>query len=103
VALLALTGIIQSLSLVASFSALVETAYGRLVLAKIALLLALVALGAYNQRRSLPRLRRLAAGGEEPGRVSTLLRRAVAWEVGLIVVVLGVTSVLVATTPVVSG
>ena len=103
VALLALTGIIQSLSLVASFSALVETAYGRLVLVKIALLVALVALGAYNQRRSLPRLKRLAAGGEEPGRAATLLRRAVAWEVGLILVVLGVTSVLVATTPAVSG
>jgi copper transport protein len=102
VALLALTGVIHSLSLVASFGALVDTAYGRLVLAKIALLSALVALGAYNQRRSLPRLRRLAAGGEEPGRAAALLHRAVAMEVVFILVVLGVTSVLVATTPAVS-
>jgi copper transport protein len=102
VALLALTGVVQSLSLVASFGALVDTAYGRLVLVKIALLSMLVALGAYNQRRSLPRLRRLAAGGEEPGRAAALLRRAVAWEVAFILVVLGVTSVLVATTPGVS-
>jgi copper transport protein len=102
VALLALTGVIQSLSLVASFGALIDTAYGRLVLAKIVLLSALVALGAYNQRRSLPRLRRLAAGGEEPGRAAALLRRAVALEVGFILAVLGVTSILVATTPAVS-
>jgi copper transport protein len=103
VALLALTGVIQSLSLVASFGALVDTAYGRLVLAKIVLLSALVALGAYNQRRSLPRLRRLAAGDEEPGRAAALLHRAVAWEVAFILAVLGVTSVLVATTPAVSA
>jgi copper transport protein len=62
----------------------------------------LVALGAYNRRRSLPRLRRLAAGGEEPGRAAALLRRAVAFEVAFILVVLGVTSVLVGTTPGVS-
>jgi copper transport protein len=102
VALLALTGVVQSLSLVASFGALVDTAYGRLVLAKIALLILLIALGAYNQRRSLPRLRRLAAGGEEPGRAAALLHRAVALEVVFILVVLGVTSILVATTPGVS-
>jgi copper transport protein len=102
VAVLALTGVIQSLSLVASFGALIDTAYGRLVLAKIVLLGGLVALGAYNQRRSLPRLRRLAAGGEEPGRAGAMLHRAVAWEVAFILVVLGVTSVLVATTPAVS-
>lgn len=102
VALIVVTGVIQSVALVGSFGALVDTAYGRLVLAKIGLLIGLVALGAYNQRRSLPRLRRLSAGGEEPGRAGILLRRAVIAEVGLVIVVLAVTSVLVVTQPAVS-
>jgi len=99
VMVLLLTGIVQSIFLVESFSALVDTAYGRLVLVKIALFTALMALGAYNQRRSLPRLRQLADGAEEPGRGGALLRRAVAFEVGFALVVLGVTSALVVTQP----
>jgi copper transport protein len=99
VALLVATGIVQSIVLVGSVGALFETAYGRLVLAKIAALLMLVALGAQNQRRSLPRLRRLARGGEPPGRAALVLRRAVAAEVAFVLVVLAVTSVLVATEP----
>jgi copper transport protein len=94
-----LSGIVQAVALVGSVWALFETAYGRLVLVKVALLLALLAVGAYNQRRSMPRLRRLAAGGGEPGRAATFLRRAVAFEVALLLIVLGATSVLVATEP----
>lgn len=99
VTLLLLTGIVQSIALVGAFDAFVETAYGRLVLAKIALFLGLISLGAYNQRRLLPRLRMVAGGGEEPERAAALLRRSVACEIGLAVVVLGVVSVLVATEP----
>ena len=99
VAVLVLSGIVQAVALVGSVPALYDTAYGRLVLVKIGLLLALLSLGAYNQRRSLPRLRRLAAGGEEPGGAATILRRAVAFEVAFLLIVLGVTSVLVATDP----
>jgi copper transport protein len=102
VALLLLTGIVQSVVLVNSLDAFVETAYGRLVLAKVVIFLALIALGAYNQRRLLPRLRLIAAGGAEPERAAALLRRSVACEVGLAVVVLGVASVLVATRPAVA-
>jgi copper transport protein len=103
VAVLLLTGIVQSVALVGSVDALVETAYGRLVLAKIALFLALIAFGAFNQRRLLPQLRALAEAGDEPGRAAALLRRSVAFEVSLVLVVLGVTSVLVATQPAVSA
>lgn len=99
VSLLLLAGIVQSIALVGALDAFVETAYGRLVLAKITLFLGIVSLGAYNQRRLLPQLRTAAAGGEEPGRAEALLRRSVAVEVGLALVVLGVTSVLVATEP----
>jgi copper transport protein len=99
VTLLLLSGIVNSLVLVASFDALVETAYGRLVLAKIALFGALISLGAFNQRRMLPQLRTVAARGDPPGRAAAVLRRSVALEIGFAVLVLGLTSVLVATQP----
>jgi copper transport protein len=99
VALLLLSGIVQSIALVGAFDAFVETAYGRLVLAKIALFMGLISFGAYNQRRLLPRLRKVAEGAEQPERAAALLRRSVASEVALALVVLSVASVLVATEP----
>jgi putative copper export protein len=80
-------------------NALVDTRYGLLVLAKVALITLLIALGALNQRWALPRLRLLAAGGEEPGRAASILRRSVAMEVGFLLAAIAVTSVLVATEP----
>ena len=103
VTLLLLTGIVNSVILVASFDALVETAYGRLVLAKFAGFAALISLGAFNQRRMLPQLRATAARGDPSGRTATVLGRAVALEVGFALIVLGVTSVLVATEPAAGG
>ncbi len=99
VTLLLLSGIVQAVVFVNSLEAFIDTAYGRLVLAKIALFLGLISLGAYNQRRLLPGLRRVADGAEEPERAAALLRRSVASEVALALVVLGVVSVLVATQP----
>jgi copper transport protein len=99
VLILLLTGIAQAVALVGSFEALLDTAYGRLVLAKFALLALLIALGALNQRWALPRLRLLAAGGGEPGRAAAILRRSVALEVAFVLVVIAITSVLVATEP----
>lgn len=99
VLILLLTGIAQSIALVGSLSALRDTDYGLLVLAKIMLLGLLIALGGFNQRWALPRLRLLAAGGAEPGRAAAILRRSVALEVGFALVVIAVTSVLVATEP----
>jgi copper transport protein len=99
VSLLLLTGIIQSVVLIGSVEAIYDTAYGRLVMAKVALFLALIGLGAYNQRRLLPRLRQQALEGADPGRAAALLRRAVGFEIGFALVVLGVTSVLVVTQP----
>lgn len=99
VLILLLTGIAQSVALVGSLSALRDTDYGLLVLAKILLLGLLIALGGFNQRWALPRLRLLAAGAGEPARAATVLRRSVALEVGFALVVIAVTSVLVATEP----
>jgi putative copper export protein len=56
VAVLVMSGIVQAVALVGSVPALYETAYGRLVLVKVGLLLALLSLGAYNQRESSLRL-----------------------------------------------
>ncbi|MFL5887334.1 MAG: CopD family protein, partial [Thermoleophilaceae bacterium] len=99
VVLLVATGWIQAFVHVGSWSALVQTGYGRAVLAKIGLTLALVCLGAINRRRAIPALRRLARGEETGTRPSRLLARAMAAEVVLVVAVLGVTSALVSYAP----
>jgi copper transport protein len=100
VAALLLTGVIQGLIEVRAIDELASTAFGRAVLVKSALLVSLlIPLGAYNRRVSVPTLRRLAAGGETPGRAGVLLRRTVRAEVALVVVVLGVTAALVSYAP----
>lgn len=95
VAAILLTGIGQAYAYVRHLDALLDTAYGRAVLIKLVLLVgALVPLGAYNHYRSVPRLQRIAAGGEAPARAGLLLRRTLRLEVALVVVVLGVTGAL---------
>jgi copper transport protein len=88
------TGLIQAYIEVRSVPNLFDTAFGRAVLIKFCLLLSLIALGAFNRRRSVPRLRALAESGAPPGRTGLLLRRALRTEVALIAVVLGVTAAL---------
>jgi len=95
VAAVLLSGAGQAYAYVRDLDNLLDTAYGRAVLIKLVLLLAvLVPLGACNRYRSLPRLRGIAAGGEAPGRPGVLLRRTLRGEVALLVVVLGVTAAL---------
>ncbi|HTV90168.1 MAG TPA: copper homeostasis membrane protein CopD [Stellaceae bacterium] len=57
VALIVVTGTVNSVMLVGSFRALLETPYGRLLMVKIALFLAMVGLALINRFRLLPRLR----------------------------------------------
>ncbi|MFI6328409.1 copper resistance CopC/CopD family protein [Micromonospora chersina] len=90
VAALLLAGTVQGLIEVATPKALVDTTYGRLLLAKIVLFALVVGVAAYS--RSLVR-RRTAAG--RPG----LMRRAVLAELAITAVVLGVSATLVQTTP----
>jgi copper transport protein len=100
VAVVLLTGLGQAYAYVRELDNLLDTAYGRAVLIKFALLAGLlVPLGAHNRYRSVPRLERIAAGGEPPGRAGLLLRRVLRGEVALIVVVLGVTAALAAYAP----
>jgi copper transport protein len=97
-----LTGLIQAYVYVRRLDALIETGYGRAVLIKFVLLMILIGIGAYNRRRSVPRLNKIAAGGESPGRAGLLLRRALRAEVALLVVVIGVTAALASYAPPIS-
>jgi copper transport protein len=104
VAAILLTGLVQAYVYVRRLDALIETGYGRAVLIKFVLLVAiLIPLGAYNRRRSVPRLNRIASGGEPPGRAGVLLRRALRAEVAVLVVVLGVTAALASYAPAVTA
>jgi copper transport protein len=98
-----LTGLVQAYVYVRRLDALIETGYGRAVLIKFILLMVLIGIGAYNRRRSVPRLNKIAAGGEPPGRAGLLLRRALRAEVALLVVVIGVTAALASYAPPISA
>jgi copper transport protein len=100
VAVLAVTallvaGVVNGLYEVGSWSALWETTYGRLLLIKVALVLPLLALGAFNNRVSVPRVR---DGGASELDKRRFLRTTGA-ELALLVVVVGITAALVAEPP----
>ncbi|SCG66850.1 copper transport protein [Micromonospora halophytica] len=90
VAALLLAGTVQALIEVGGLAALLDTTYGRLLLAKIVLFALVVGVAAYS--RALVR-RRTAAGRPTP------VRRAVWVELAITAVVLGVSATLVQTTP----
>jgi copper transport protein len=96
---LAVSGVAQAIFEVGGIPALVDTGYGRAVLAKSLLLGVLIGFGAANRKRLIPGLSRAAAAAKSPERIWRSLRRNVRIEVALIAVVLGVTAVLVAYAP----
>ena len=72
-----------------------ETTYGQLLLVKISLVLPLLALGLYNNRRAVPRLReQIASAGER-----TRFLRTAGAELALMVAIVSVTAVLVSEPP----
>ena len=79
----AFTGVVQTRLFLDSWSALVSSAYGLLVLAKTAGLLILVAFGAYNRQRVMPRLT-TAPNATEVG----VLRSSVVREVVVVAIVI---------------
>lgn len=91
VAVLLACGVVNGYLQVRSWNALLHTTYGQLVLVKAALLVPLVALGAYQRLRAVPGVR---AGSRSHGFV-----RAAAHELGLMAAVVGVTAVLAAEPP----
>jgi len=104
------TGLVQAWRQVGTLDGLVATDYGRLLLAKMTLVVLLVAAGAVSRsvvhRRLLP-TSVLVARAEGPGAARldpdldtvTRLRRSVGLEVAIAVAVLALTAVLVATDP----
>ncbi|GGM72466.1 transport integral membrane protein [Dactylosporangium sucinum] len=107
ITVLVLAGTAQALVEIGTLDALTGTTYGRLVIAKVALLAIIIGVAAYS--RSLTNRRFVPApveGDEEPAGEPEvgdgdrrLLRRAVFAEVAVAIVVLAVTSVLVQTSP----
>jgi copper transport protein len=88
---MAVTGAITAVTMLKSWEALFGTTYGRLLLAKLAVLLAVLALGAMNWRVYGPALARAPSNRR-------LLRSATA-EVVLALVILGLTGSLVSASP----
>ncbi|MFN8017598.1 MAG: copper resistance protein CopC [Acidimicrobiales bacterium] len=83
---------------VGSIEALTSTTYGQLLLAKIFVVVVVLACAAWNRFRLLPHV---AAGADDAHGLATLrsLRRVMTIEVALIVAALAITSVLVNVTP----
>ena len=95
VTVLLVAGVINGYLEVRTWSGLWETTYGRLLLVKVALVLPLLALGAYNNRVSV---RRIAAGTQSVLDRSRFLR-AVGAELAIVVAIVAVTAVLVGEPP----
>jgi copper transport protein len=95
VAALLVAGTYNAYEEVGAWRGLWDTTYGLLLLTKIALVLPVLALGAYNNRYAVPRLRNAVASVAEQRR---FLRMAGA-ELAIIVAIVGVTAVLVTEPP----
>jgi copper transport protein len=93
------SGLVQAYVHVRSIDNLINTGYGRAVLAKMVLLAVLIGFGYYNRQRGVPRLQELAAGNASPGAAGVAIRRSLRAEVLLLAVVIGVTSLLVSYAP----
>jgi copper transport protein len=96
---LAASGTVQAVIEVDSFKNLVDTGFGRAVVAKASLLVALTGLGYRNRRRFIPVLARLAGSRQPPGAEGRGLRANLRTEVALIAAVLGIVAVLVSYAP----
>jgi copper transport protein len=88
-------GVLSGFLEVRSWSGLWETTYGRLLLVKVGLVLPILALGAFNNRVSVPCLRTGVSSAVERRRFVT----SVTVELALAVVIVGVTAALVAEPP----
>lgn len=95
VATLIVAGTLRGYQEVRAFHGLWDTTYGQLLLVKIALVLPLLALGAYNNRYAVPRLKRQIASVVEQRR----FLRAAGAELAIMAAVVGVTAVLVTEPP----
>jgi copper transport protein len=92
---LIVAGSVRGYQEVRAFHGLWDTTYGVLLLVKIGLVLPLLALGAYNNRFAVPRLKRQIASAIEQRR----FLRAAGAELAIMAAIVGVTAVLVTEPP----
>ena len=92
---LVIAGTIRGYEEVRAFHGLWDTTYGKLLLLKVGLVLPLIALGAYNNRFAVPRLKRQIASALEQRR----FLRAAGVELAMMAAIVGVTAVLVTEPP----
>lgn len=91
-------GAFLSWRILGSWTGFVETTYGWLLLAKIAIALAVAAIGGWNRWRTLPAVE-TATGFADRSRAAGIVTRTVRVEAVLLVVLLGVTGFLVNQSP----
>ena len=91
-------GLGMALIVLPSIDDLVTTGYGLALLTKVALVVPVIAMGAYNRRRLVPMVT-----GDAPAAPARRLGRIVVAELTVLLVVVGVTAVLVARSPVTSS
>ncbi len=96
---IAVTGVVQAYIDVRSFSSLLNTTYGALIIAKTLLLAALIGLGWVNREHLIPTLQRIVAEAGAPGGAGRLARSTLRGELGLMVSVFGVTAALISYAP----
>lgn len=94
----AVTGTFLGWRILGSWSGLVGTAYGWLLLGKVAIALVVASLGGWNHWRTLPAVE-AAVGFGDRERAAVAVTRAVRVEAVLLVVLIGVTGVLVNQSP----
>ncbi len=88
VLVVALTGIVQAAGFVGSFDALVNTAYGRALLVKLALFGVLIGFGAFHQYVISPRLNAWRASADSLEEATRRFRVSILAEVGVSVLIL---------------
>jgi copper transport protein len=94
----AASGALLSWRILGGWAPFIETTYGVLLIAKLAIVLVVVTVAAWNRWLFLPRVSR-AAGFADRGRAAGMVHRAVTVEVVLLVGALGVTGFLVDQSP----
>ncbi|MBS4751527.1 copper resistance protein CopC [Nocardioides sp. zg-ZUI104] len=97
-AVLALSGLLLGWRILGSLPLLLEQAYGRLLLVKVALVLLVVIAAAWNRYRLVPRVAG-DVGHDHQRRAAGLVRRTVVAESALLLAVLGVTGFLTTEPP----
>ncbi len=96
---IAATGVVQAYIDVRSVHALLTTTYGLLIVAKTALLLALIGFGWQNRERVIPALERVTTALASPGAAGRRARSSLRGELALMLCVFGVTAALISYAP----